>query len=149
LRRERTPQPRARARVAVLADPVYTVDDPRVTHDATPSATNNRDPGRTPRLSAESLTRGVDNDATRAGFNRLLFSREEANAIAALVSGSQVVEALDFDASVRTVRGPDVARSSILHIASHGILNSAHPELSGLALSMVDPRGRQTDGILH
>jgi CHAT domain-containing protein len=148
LRRERTPA-RVHGRVAVLADPVYTADDPRVTRDATPSSTDDRDPGRTPRLSAESLTRGVEDDATRAGFNRLLFSREEAKAITALVSTSRVVEALDFDASVRTMRGPDVARASIVHIASHGILNSARPELSGLALSMVDQRGRQTDGILH
>ena len=63
-----------------------------------------------------------------------MFSRQEAQAIAALVARSRVVEALDFDASVRTIEGPEVAGAAIVHIASHGIFNSARPELSGLAL---------------
>lgn len=146
LRSQPPPVRRSGDRIALLADPVYTADDPRVARAASARA---KDSGGGMPSRGESLTRGLGDDGTRAGFSRLVFSRQEAHAIAALVTRPRVIEALDFDASVRTMEGPDVAAAAIVHIASHGIFNSARPELSGLALSMVDRAGRPTDGILH
>ena len=37
----------------------------------------------------------------------------------------------------------------MVHIATHGLLNGAHPELSGLVLSMVDEKGEAQDGYLQ
>jgi len=37
----------------------------------------------------------------------------------------------------------------VLHFATHGLLNARHPELSGILLSMVDPRGAPLNGFLQ
>lgn len=37
----------------------------------------------------------------------------------------------------------------IIHFATHGLLNSQHPELSGVVLSLVDERGQPQDGFLR
>jgi CHAT domain-containing protein len=37
----------------------------------------------------------------------------------------------------------------ILHFATHGLVNSVHPELSGLVFSTVDQNGRYQDGMLR
>ena len=125
--------------IAVIADPVFSADDPRVaSKDA--AAGDKSDAG------ARALLRGTEG-AARTGFGRLVFSRDEANAIASF--SPRVLEALDFQASLTTLTGPTVARAKILHIATHGILNTAHPELSGVVLSLVDRSGRRQDGIVH
>ncbi len=71
------------------------------------------------------------------------------NAIARLAAGRGVLEALDFKASLATMASPAVANARIVHIASHGILNSTRPELSGLVLSLVDEAGRPREGVLR
>jgi len=126
--------------IAVFADPVFSADDPRVAASEI-AAKDAGDP------KTRALLRGTDEEATRAGFARLVFSREEANAIAALAP--RAFEALDFNASVATLGSAPVAGARILHIASHGILNTAHPELSGVVLSLVDRSGRRQDGIVR
>ena len=78
-----------------------------------------------------------------------MFSRQEAHALAQLAGASRTREILDFDASVESVRGPDVAAARLLHFATHGILDAVRPERSGLVLSQVDRRGRPQDGILR
>src|SRR4029453_3933640 len=75
--------------------------------------------------------------------------RDEARAIARLASGRGVFEALDFKASLATMTSPAIASAGILHISSHGIVNSARPELSGLVLSLVDEAGRPREGVLR
>jgi CHAT domain-containing protein len=42
-----------------------------------------------------------------------------------------------------------LARYQIIHFATHGIVNDAHPELSGLVLSLVDRQGEAQDGFLR
>lgn len=42
-----------------------------------------------------------------------------------------------------------MSRYRVLHFATHGLLNSQHPELSGIVLSLVDERGRPQDGFLR
>ena len=41
--------------------------------------------------------------------------------------------------------GAEVSSARVVHFASHGLLNSRHPELSGVVLSLVDERGRPKD----
>jgi CHAT domain-containing protein len=36
-----------------------------------------------------------------------------------------------------------------VHVATHGLLNSQHPELSGIVLSLVDEQGHPQDGFLR
>ena len=37
----------------------------------------------------------------------------------------------------------------VIHLATHGLLNSTHPELSGVVLSLVDRQGKVQDGFLR
>ena len=65
-----------------------------------------------------------------------------------LAPASQRRRALDFDASRATVTDPSLADFRIIHFATHGFLNTAQPELSGIVLSLVDRDGRDARGFL-
>jgi CHAT domain-containing protein len=124
---------------AVFADPVFARDDPRVAGAGLASA---------PDAAADV---GVSRSALRAaggGFPRLRFSRREAETIAA-AAGARTFEALDFSASKKTLLERDLRGYRILHFATHGVLNTQHPELSGLVFSLVDKAGKPVDGFLR
>jgi CHAT domain-containing protein len=80
---------------------------------------------------------------------RLLYSRREAEAIIASVPQGQGLKALDFAASRATAISPELGRYRAVHFATHALLDSEHPELSGVVLSLVDERGRPLDGFLR
>lgn len=56
---------------------------------------------------------------------------------------------LDFQATRDTALSPELRDYRILHFATHGLLNSTQPGLSGLVLSLVDRTGRPQDGFLR
>jgi CHAT domain-containing protein len=76
-------------------------------------------------------------------------TRREASAIASLVPGTALKRALDFDANRAALTSPDTGQYRILHLATHGLLNSSHPELSGVVLSLVDRQGTPQNGFLR
>ena len=125
----RRPPPGA---VAVLADAVFDARDTRVT----PSPTV---------LKETFGPRG----GTMARLARLPFSRAEAQAILSVAPPQGTLAALDFDASRETVLSGRLARYRIVHFATHAVLNTENPELSGVMLSTVDPHGRPRDGLLR
>ena len=57
--------------------------------------------------------------------------------------------ALDFAATRQSAMNPDLSQYRILHFATHGLLNSNRPELSGLVFSLIDEQGRTQDGFLR
>jgi CHAT domain-containing protein len=77
----------------------------------------------------------------------LIFSRREANEILRLAGAG--FKALDFAANRATALGSNLIRYRIIHFATHSLLNSQHPELSGIVLSLVDEEGRPQDGFLR
>jgi CHAT domain-containing protein len=79
----------------------------------------------------------------------LPFSRREADAIAALAPAGRTLKAVDFEANRQTTTHADLADYRFVHFATHGIVDSARPELSGLVLSLVDREGRPQDGFLR
>lgn len=127
LRRERAGRRPAAKRLAVIADPVFSADDPRV-----PAAT--------------AATRGPEADRR---FARLRFARQEAEAIASQVPEQERLVALDFDADRAHLLAPEIAQYRWLHIATHGTVDDRHPDLSGLVLSLVDQAGRPREGLLR
>src|SRR5262249_51029375 len=82
-------------------------------------------------------------------LQRLLFSRREAEGILALAPGKASFKALDFAANRATTLSSNLGQYRIIHFATHGLLNSQHPELSGIVLSLVDEQGRPQDGFLR
>ena len=55
---------------------------------------------------------------------------------------------MDFDANRASVTSALLAQYRIIHLATHGLLNSDYPELSGIVLSLVDHNGREQPGFL-
>lgn len=149
LRRAQRP-PAGPSAVAVIADPVFEAEDPRLR-----SARSVSGPSRLPAGDATGAAEGAAQSAFRAigrasaRIPRLPFSRREARAIAALAPSGGVRLALDFEASRETALSPDLARHRVVHFATHGVLNDQHPELSGIVLSLFDTSGRPQDGFVR
>jgi CHAT domain-containing protein len=132
-----------RERVAVLADPVFTVDDPRVHVPA---------PGGVPKMEEDLLSlratlRGADKGL--GDLPRLLASRQEASAIAKAAPKTDVRIAMDFQATRSTAEEMLRESHEIVHFATHGLLNDEYPALSGIITSLVDEHGRLQDGFLR
>lgn len=70
-------------------------------------------------------------------------------AIVSLAPPASALKAVDFEASRATALSDRLGQYRVIHFATHGLLDSAHPELSGLALSMVDESGQGQDGYLR
>lgn len=135
---------RASKTVAVLADPVFSRDDERVKSRPTSEPSTPRSTGS---LFEQQLARSAqDADIT---FQRLPFTRQEAEQILSLVPAKERSEVLDFAASRAKATSPELSQYRIVHFATHGILNSVHPELSGLVLSLVDEKGTPQNGFLR
>lgn len=121
--------------VAVLADPVFGPDDPRV-------APRGR---KTPTAGA---ARRSAEPSPGASFLRLPWTRREADAIAAVAPADRSLFALGFQASRATALSPELSGYRIVHFATHGIIDSRTPALSGLMLSRVSERGQPLEGFL-
>ncbi len=137
LRREligRKPAPKT---VAIIADPVFTIDDARVKTATSAPPSDKNSP-----LQRSALQSGVN-------FARLPGTRKEAEQILALVPASETSQTFDFKSDRAAVTSPNLSQYRIIHFATHGILNSINPELSGVVLSLVDEKGAPQNGFLR
>jgi tetratricopeptide (TPR) repeat protein len=141
--------------VAVLADPIFDGNDERL---AQAKGGVRRRGGRpSVEVEGERSNADVSQRALRsfdrldggAVIARLAFSRREAKAIMASAPARGGLLALDFRASRETATGPELSQYRIVHFATHGLLDSEHPELSGVILSLFDEHGRRQDGFLE
>jgi CHAT domain-containing protein/Tfp pilus assembly protein PilF len=147
LRRDAARREPAPKTVAILADPVFEKDDPRVhTGNLAPSVPPAEQPS-----SAEpgQPLPGIVSTGLEGGFIRLMGSRDEAEAIMALAPEGGGLKIVGFEASRVKATSPELSQFQIVHFATHGILNSEHPELSGIVLSLVDANGQPQDGFLR
>jgi len=147
-------RPEANKLVAVLADAVFSFDDPRVKRSNLLALQDGKSPADLMKDDIQELQflRSMDESGlgnTRSKLSRLPFSRQEAEAIIALVHSKGFMKALDFNANYTTATSPELSNYRIVHFATHGLLNSTHPELSGLVLSLVDKEGNPQNGFLR
>ncbi len=154
LRKELAGRKAAAKTLALFADPVFSADDPRLqwvrAHDG---------PRAEPQIAANErreLEHPLKRSAREAGvadasllIPRLPGTRREAAAIAALVPAAERMQALDFAASRSAATSDELSRYRIIHFATHGLLNSRYPELSGVVLSLVNEQGQPQDGFLR
>src|SRR6185369_13708049 len=124
------------------ADPVFGSDDPRLQGHAAASASADSGNGEPAPLVRAAHDVGISR------FEPLPFSAQEASAIANLVQPQQRFVATGFDANRDTVLHGRLSQYQVLHFATHGILDSKNPDLSGLVLSQVDEQGKPRDGFL-
>jgi CHAT domain-containing protein/Tfp pilus assembly protein PilF len=150
----RTQAPRA---VAVLADPVFDRDDPRVKSAGIAATAGRRETVKPmgekvrdePRQQLERAVNDLRGSGAREVLSRLPFTRQEAEAITSMAPRNQTLKALDFKASREAASSSEMASYRVVHFATHGLLDDQHPELSGLVLSLVDEAGRPQDGFLR
>lgn len=119
--------------IALIADPVFSKDDSRFTQQ--------NDVGKPSSSTRDRRQRG------RA--SRLPFSHKEADAIVAAFEGHELLVARGFDASRERVMSEDLSQYKVVHFATHGFINSEHPELSEILLSLLDKEGRGRNGSLR
>lgn len=132
--RGRTPAPKT---IAIFADPVFSYNDDRI-KEVIPEA-------------IKPLSPELERAARESGvlFDRLPFTQQEAEQILALVPPSNRTQQFGFSARREVLNSSQLNQYQILHFATHGLLNSQTPELSGLVLSLVDETGKALNGFLR
>jgi CHAT domain-containing protein len=119
--------------LAVFADPVFRRDDARLGQNGTPPTTE-----------------GATDHVIGTSFERLRFARREAERIAGIAGASAGVHlATDFDASREAVLASSLQQYRIVHFATHALVNTTRPSLSGIVLSLVTRQGEPQDGFLR
>jgi tetratricopeptide (TPR) repeat protein/CHAT domain-containing protein len=126
-KREQAPQT-----LAVIADPVFKVNDPRLGANATTSTAGDLS-------QVDSLFRNSCGD-----FERLPHTATEAEQILALVPNAEEFSALGFDANYATATNPNLSQYRIIHLATHGCIQD-NPLLSRLALSFFNAGGQEAE----
>src|SRR5215510_12730524 len=157
LRRESAKRQPAPKTLAILADPIFDTGDERLmfpdakTQGAIQLAPDQ--PGKTAdRQRPRRLVRAIEafgeaND--EFAFPRLTSTAWEAEQIAKLAPADQVFKAISFDANRQLATSGKLSDYRIVHFASHSFINAAHPDLSGIVLSLVDQLGQEQDGFLR
>ncbi len=120
--------------VAVFADPVFDKSDERVNGNVSRVAGGHH---------------GAPAVDEVVALQRLPYTRQEADAILALAPSAGRKAALGFEANRNAAMSEDLIKYRIIHFATHSILDSTHPELSGIALSMLDRQARPQNGFLR
>lgn len=130
--------------VAVLADPVFEIDDPRVGR-----ARGEAPPESSKTLEVRKAIRDIGVSSDGVQIPRLFASSDEADAIMEAAPWGTGLKAVGFSANRARVLEPEMARYRIIHFATHGLINNEHPDLSGIVLSLFDQQGRSQDGFLR
>ncbi|OUL36453.1 CHAT domain-containing protein, partial [Nostoc sp. 106C] len=123
---KRQPAPKA---LAILADPVYSANDERVT--GKPEKSSLRSELEFERSALERSARSLKRD----GWGRLENTAIEAKEILKLIPAANTLEAVNFDANYNWATNSALNQFRILHFATHGFVNQDQPELSGIVLS--------------
>ncbi|NEP61116.1 MAG: CHAT domain-containing protein [Symploca sp. SIO2G7] len=139
IRQEQATRQTAPKAIAILADPVFSSDDKRV------KSSKQQREFSLPQQLLDRSAREVDIGV----WQRLPGTRTEAEAIMALVPDAERVHGFDFAANREMVTNPELSNYRIVHFATHGLLNSTNPELSGIVLSLFDKQGNSQNGFLR
>lgn len=128
---KRQPAPKT---LAVIADPVFAVDDERFT--GKPSSL-----GPELNLEQSSLQQSA-RSLNRAVLGRLPGTRTEAEQILKLVPASESFYAFDFDANYNLATSPKLKQYRFILFATHGFADPINPESSGIVLSQINKQGK-------
>lgn len=150
--------------IAVLADPVFDLDDDRIAALKTTGQPPGRrlakattGPGSSPSAqpaASNSNTDGFGNALRDVGLDpnrlgRLRRSRDEALSISNIVPSRQSLTLLGFDANRDKVTSGALSGFRYVHLATHGIVDLEHPELSGIVFSRFNKEGQPQYGYLR
>ncbi len=123
------------SRVLLLSDPIYEGNDPRLARQVAPKdgqPSRPRAPNGLERRQYESL-------------GRLPWTAREAEVLAALVPSSQVDRLSGGTATRDRLLAAHWSEYRIIHLASHGMVDAAMPQLSALLLGAYNERGQRVE----
>ena len=120
-------RPDLRRTIAIFADPVFEPQDARL-------------------MQSNSRT---DREETNLNLTRLPWTEQEAVIVENLVPTEQRLVARGFDASRQRLMGESLSGYRILHLATHGLIDTKYPELSSLVLSLYDRKGESVNGLVR
>ena len=153
LRRELDGRAPAEKVVAVFADPVFDKADDRITGESPDDSAGGLRAatltGQGEMIAAWDAQEAVQSPGGAQPLPRLPYTRQEAEAILALAPRTGRKAALGFEANRAAAMNDDLSKFRIIHFATHSFLDSMHPQLSGIALSMLDRQGKPQDGFLR
>jgi CHAT domain-containing protein len=149
-------QPRRTAAktLAIIADPVFKADDPRLSskNKASIDSCLVTPPNDSKSIASISDLQRSLRTLDLRNIQRLPNTQQEAKQILALVPPNQREAACSFSANYDNVTQPQKSRLDQYRnvvFATHGFINSSNPQLSGLVLSLVDAKGKPRDGFLR
>jgi CHAT domain-containing protein/tetratricopeptide (TPR) repeat protein len=128
--------------LAVIADPVFSLGDPRLRKEADAAVAQN----------ATRIFEHLPADATGAArfqIPRLPFTRWEADQILAVARAGSNLKALDFRANRAMATSGELSKYRYVHFATHGYLDTTRAGLSAIVLSLFDEEGKPQDGFLR
>jgi CHAT domain-containing protein len=129
--------------VAVIADPVFSMNDARLRANAR----------ATPPPREQAATRIIEHlqggPGGQLSISRLPFTRSEADQIVAVAPPASSMKALDFRASREIATSDELSKYRYVHFATHGYLDTSRAGLSAIVLSLVDEQGKPRDGFLR
>jgi CHAT domain-containing protein len=135
-------RPQTRPAIAVFSDPVYAANDIRLKGIDTNSADLTTQPG-----SADNV--GNNLQFLSSAPERLVATRREATAIASTSSYWNIDTFLGFNANKKRFVTQSTDGYRVVHLATHGYLDSQRPRLSSLLLSQFSAEGQPQDGYLR
>ncbi|HYU98897.1 MAG TPA: CHAT domain-containing protein [Pyrinomonadaceae bacterium] len=130
--------------LAVIADPVFSLNDSRL-KTARSVPVRQALPANETRI-IEHLS---DNTTGQLTIRRLPFTRQEADQILAVAPSASNLKLLDFRANRSLVTSGELSKYRYIHFATHGYLDSSRADLSAIVLSLVDEKGNPQDGFLR
>jgi len=138
-RQNLTNRPLAPKAVAVIADPVFSINDARLNH-GTP-------------VKESAATRIIEHlpggQGGQLSIPRLPFTRLEADEILAVAPAGSTLKAVDFNANRAIAGSSELSKYRYVHFATHGYLDTTRAGLSAVVLSMFDREGKPQDGFLR
>jgi len=137
----------------LVADPVFSADDPRAKGNANAAATGEtRGLGLGLETAINDVAANSDGSSASAGglhLARLSGTRTEADEISKIAKGGGARADVwtDLNASEDNVKSRDVAGYRYVHVATHGLLDADRPQFTGVVLSLVG--NKTNDGFLR
>ena len=157
VRAQRQTAPAASGGILLVADPVFDRSDPRARGTASAQTGGQAGSEVTRGLGLGSAVADVTGaPQANAGGNtpevrlaRLQGARVEAEQIAQLArtTNRQPSTWLDLEASESNLKTRDLRNYRVIHVATHGLLNTERPQFTGLVFSLVG--NREEDGFLR
>jgi CHAT domain-containing protein len=135
-------RPQIRPAIVVFSDPVYAANDIRLNGISFHSDVVDLQSGAL--VNSENDIRFLADDS-----ERLIATRREAMAIASATSRWDIDTFLGFDANKKNFMRHAIDSYRVVHLATHGVLDSQRPRLSGVLLSQFSAEGQPQDGYLR